>query len=33
MQFVPDPAVAGDYEIAISMKGGNEKSLFVTVKP
>jgi hypothetical protein len=32
LQFTPDPWVAGDYEIAIAMKGGNEKKLFVTVK-
>jgi hypothetical protein len=31
IQFTPDSAVAGDYEIAISMKGGNETTLFVTV--
>jgi len=31
VQFTPDPAVAGDYEIAISMKGGNETTLHVTV--
>jgi len=31
VQFTPDPAVAGDYEVAISMKGGNETTLYVTV--
>jgi hypothetical protein len=31
VQFTPDPTVAGDYEIAISMKGGNESTLHVTV--
>lgn len=31
IQFTPDPSVAGNYEIAISMIGGNEKSLFVSV--
>jgi len=31
IQFNPDPWVTGDYEIAISMKNGNEKTLFVTV--
>ena len=31
LQFTPDPMVSGDYEIAINMKGGNEKTLFVTV--
>ena len=32
VQFTPDPAVAGDYEIAINMIGGNETTLFVTVE-
>ena len=32
VQFTPDPWAAGDYEIAISMKGGNEATLFVTVE-
>ena len=32
VQFTPDPAVAGDYEIAIDMIGGNETTLFVTVE-
>ena len=32
VQFTPDPSVAGDYEIAISMKGGNEATLRVTVE-
>jgi hypothetical protein len=32
IQFVPDPWVTGDYEIAISMMGGNEKTLFVSVQ-
>jgi hypothetical protein len=32
IQFTPDLWVPGDYEIAISMQGGNEKILFVTVK-
>ena len=31
IQFTPDSLVSGDYEIAISMKGGNETTLFVTV--
>ena len=31
VQFTPDPAIAGDYEIAISMNGGNETTLHVTV--
>lgn len=31
VQFTPDPEVAGDYEIAIAMRGGNESTLFVTV--
>lgn len=31
VRFFPDPWVSGDYEIAISMVGGNEKTLFVTV--
>jgi hypothetical protein len=31
VQFTPDPAVTGDYEIAISMHGGNESTLHVTV--
>jgi hypothetical protein len=31
IQFNPDPWVTGDYEIAISMKNGNEKTLFITV--
>jgi len=33
VQFTPDPEVAGDYEIAINMIGGNETTLFVTVEP
>lgn len=32
VQFTPDPAIAGDYEIAISMLGGNEATLRVTVE-
>ncbi len=31
VRFSPDPWVAGAYEIAISMRGGNEKTLFVEV--
>jgi hypothetical protein len=31
IQFSPDPWVHGDYEIAISMRGGNEKTLYVSV--
>jgi hypothetical protein len=31
VQFTPDSAVAGNYEIAISMHGGNETTLHVTV--
>lgn len=31
IQFYPDLWVTGDYEIAISMKNGNEKTLFITV--
>ena len=31
VQFSPDPWVTGKYEIAISMYGGNEKTLFVKV--
>ena len=32
IQFTPDRLVSGDYEIAISMRGGNEHTLFVTVE-
>ena len=31
IQFSPDPWAYGDYEIAISMRGGNEKTLYVSV--
>ena len=31
VQFTPDPSTLGDYSIAIAMRGGNEKTLFVTV--